>query len=355
MGHPLRADGRPALSLVKQLVPHRLALLAAILFLLHPATILYASLLDNSFLFSLVVLWSYYELWKLYKDPQRKSIVPLALSVLLLFFTRSIYQWPVLIVYVASLFLIRVPGRKVVTFLVITGTIIAFYTTKQLYLFDFPYTSSLVAHNCLHGMGDYSDYRGYGVANIPLEPPISDALAINLRTKLTAVHNWNHYDDLQFQRALMPQCGQRLLSQPPGATIQANIGSLIIYLQPSANYTMPHVIADRLPWRGLYNWIFSGAILVLLLLQAAMIWVMRNWRQHMIRGIGLMLPAAFIIIGTVMLERGESMRNKFFIEPVLYIFILTQFYALWQIVRDQVKHRRTQTQAQNRNTIGKGP
>jgi hypothetical protein len=324
-----------------QLTSPKAAIFGAALFLLHPAAILYATLLESTLLFTLGVLWSTYELWKLYSQPRSVRIVPLAASVVLLYFTRSIYQWPVLIVYVVSLLLMRVPGRKVITFVVLTGTVILFYTTKQLYLFGIPYTSSFAAHNCFHGLGSFTDYAGWGVGNIPLEPPISDAMALTLKDKLTGVHNWNNYDDLQYHRALFPLCSQQLLNQPLSQKISAYLGNLVIYIQPSARFTTPHVIADRLPWRDLYNRVFSGLPLILLTILATTMWLIKNGRQRFWRGLGLILPTLYIFIASVTFERGENMRYKFFIEPVLYIFIFSQFYAFWQEASNGLRKQTT--------------
>ena len=43
--------------------------------------------------------------------------------------------------------------------------------------------------------------------------------------------------------------------------------------------------------------------------------------------VGLGLPAAFVFAVSVFGEWGENMRFKFFLEPVLFVFIVAQGYA----------------------------
>ena len=68
------------------------AFVASLLFLLHPAAISYATLLDTTFLSAFLILWMYYSLWKLGRNPA--SIFAVTVSSVLLFFFRSIFQLP---------------------------------------------------------------------------------------------------------------------------------------------------------------------------------------------------------------------------------------------------------------------
>jgi hypothetical protein len=311
------------------------ALVAAALFLLHPAAILYASFLDNTLLFSLGILWSSYELWKVYREPRRQGVAPLAISVLLLYFIHPYYQAPVLLVYILGLFLMRVPGRKLVTFIVITAAVILFYTTRQLYLFGTPYSSSLVGRSCLQALGQLPDQ----ITPAPPGPILPKALALDLPTKLGGARNWNSGRALQENLELFSLCSQRLRSQPISETWQAYRGNLAIYLSPSAQFVTSHILADRLPWRSLYNRIFSNGALLLLNALALAVWLVQNGRKRFWQGLGLALPTLFVIASSLVLEGGEAMRARFFIEPVLYVFVVAQFYTLWQAGREGFKKR----------------
>ncbi len=157
------------------------AAIATFIFMIHPAAILYATFLENTFLFSLGILWSYYELWKLYSRPQTGSILPLSASFILIFLTRSIIQWPALLFYAISLVLIKVPYRKILLFAVLSGAVVGIYSLRQKILFDFPYSSSLAGGNCFHGLGDFSTYAGYGVDQIPIQPSRTSASVLDSR------------------------------------------------------------------------------------------------------------------------------------------------------------------------------
>jgi hypothetical protein len=308
------------------------AALASLIFMIHPAAILYATFLENTFLFSLGILWSYYELWKLYDSPQERSIIPLVASFILIFFTRSIIQWPALLFYTVSLVLIKIPCRKILMFAVLSGTVVGIYTMRQEVLFDIPYTSSLAGGNCFHGLGDFSTYAGYGVNQIPIQPPHSSASVLNREYKLTGAINFNHNTYLQYHRAMLEKCYQRMLTQPMGETLLAFFGNFLIYLQPSSQFTTPHIIADSLPWRGVYNAIFSRLVLLFLLAGSMWVWIKTNPKENYLRGIGILLPAAYIFLMTVLFERGENMRYKFFLEPVFFVFLVAQLHSLSKFI-----------------------
>ncbi len=308
------------------------AAIATFIFMIHPAAILYATFLENTFLFSLGILWSYYELWKLYSRPQTGSILPLSASFILIFLTRSIIQWPALLFYAISLVLVKVPIRKILLFALLSGAVVGIYSLRQKILFDFPYSSSLAGGNCFHGLGDFSTYAGYGVDQIPIQPPRSSANVLIREFKLTGAINFNHNTYLQYHRAMLGNCYQRMLTQPIGETLLAFFGNFLIYLQPSSQFTTPHIIADSLPWRGAYNAIFSRLVLVFLLLSSMLIWIKTNPKENYLRGICMLLPAAYIFLMTVLFERGENMRYKFFLEPVFFVFLVAQIHSLSKLV-----------------------
>jgi hypothetical protein len=304
--------------------------IAATLFMIHPASILYATFLESTFLFSLGILWSYYELWKISQNPKERSILPVTAAFILIFLTRSIMQWPAFLIYILSLLLLKVPWRKIAIFSLITGAFVLLYTARQLSLFDIPYTSSLAGGNCFHGLGNFSTYAGYGVDDLEIQPPRSTAGVLNREYKLTGVTNFNQDTHLQYHRALLQKCTQVLLHQPRKETALAFFGNFLIYLQPSSQFTTPHVIADRLPWRALYNTVFSRLVLIFLFLASLFIWIKTNEKSAYLKGIGLLLPAIYIFLMTVLFERGENMRYKFFLEPVFYVFLVVQIRTLVQ-------------------------
>lgn len=315
-----------------QLTNPQYALIATGLFFIHPATILYASFLESTFLFSLGILWSYYELWK-FKN-KKGSILPLALSVMFLFFTRSIYQWPIVLIYSLSLFLMKAPIRKVLIFIIITGSMMALYIYKQYHLFGITYTSSFAGHNCFHGFGNFSDYEGYGVTNVTI-PYISSASVLNREKKITGVINFNNAKYLEYHKELMRLCPKEILSQP-WERVRAYVANIVNYFQPSSQYTTPHIIADNLPWRNYFNKVFSRSTLILLICISFTWWFLQNSKTNLETGIRMLLPAIFVFLVSIVFEMGENMRYKFFLEPVFYVFLSSQIYNFGTFIK---KHR----------------
>jgi hypothetical protein len=152
--------------------------------------------------------------------------------------------------------------------------------------------------------------------------------ALTRRTKIGGAHNFNHLADLANERELARRCRQRLTSQPLRTTLGAWSKNASIFLEPSSRYVTPHVIVDRLPWRAAYDWVFSGPRLVLLLAAAVALWLRGRSLAEIRRGIGLALPVLFVSAACVIFERDENMRYKFFVEPVLYVFLVARAAAL---------------------------
>jgi hypothetical protein len=311
-----------------QAINVRWGVVGAIGFLLHPAAIFYATFLESTLLFSFLIAWSYYALWKLAQ--RGGSIVPLAISIVLLYLTRALVQWPFLLLYVIVLWLLRVPWRKVAVFVAIVGAVMGLYTLKQATLFGITYTSSFAGLNCYHGLGDYLDR--FPDVGEPLPPPANVGVLTN-PVKVLGVENFNTMFFLKRHQILLNTCWPRWLSKPIGETAFAYFSNFVNYLRPSAQFTTPHLIADQLPWRGVYNTLFSGGLVLLLVLLAAVWWLRHDGRGRMRQGLALLLPAAALLVLSVGFEMGENMRYKFFLEPVLYVLLLTQLNSFWQTIR----------------------
>jgi hypothetical protein len=323
----------------------RLAAVAALVFLFHPAAIYYGSYLDSTTLTSLAMLVLCYALWA---APAPRALVVLAVAYLFLFFLRSIFQWPVLVVLIVSLLLARVPVRRVAVFGISCGLVIGGYMLKQYLVFGWTGTSSLAGSNCLHALGEEPEI---GLANqmaVPLGPLLSHARfedypgALTRATKITGAHNFNNVADFDNERRLARRCAQQIAAQPVRQTVAAYFVNIGYYLQPSSQfYEQPHAIVDRLPWRGVYDWVFSSYRLLILLVAAIVVWVRQLSRAALLRGLGLALPVLVVVAVSVTFERGENMRFKYFLEPVLYVFIVSQLAGLVSPLAALVRRRRT--------------
>jgi len=318
------------------LVSARLAALAAILFLLHPAAIFYATFLEGTFLTAFGVLCLCYALWAV---PARGATLVLGGTYLLLFFVRSIFQWPALVVLVAALLLGRIPRRRVLAFATACGMVVGVFMLKQYAVFGSPSTSSFAGSSCLQALGEPPEMGFSSMMTIPMGPLFPYATvrdypsALTRAKKITRAHNFNHVADLYNERRLLRRCLRQLASDPVSMTLRAYLENASIFLQPSSRYVTSHAIVDRLPWRGLYDWVFSGYRFVLLLAASGLWWVRRQSPAARLRGLGLALPILYITTVCVVFEREENMRYKFFVEPVLFVFLVAQLSSACRALR----------------------
>lgn len=120
--------------------------IAACLFMASPPAILYATLLETTFLSALLILFFVFLLFKI----SRSEIVSpwlLSAAFLALFFTRSIFQWPWIFVVIFCLALLRYPAGQAKRFFVLTGVIVLLYLLKQFMMFGITSTSSFTGLN----------------------------------------------------------------------------------------------------------------------------------------------------------------------------------------------------------------
>jgi len=318
---------------IYQLTSHqRIAIVASLVFFLHPATIFYATFLEGTFLTSFGILWLMFSIWIL---TTRKSIWPLITGFIFLFSLRSIFQWPALIILTISLLLLGINKRKIIIFIVISSLFLAPYMIKQYLLFGTISTSSFFGSSCFHSLGVFPNM---GVSKIslneislgPLFPyeSIEDLPNVLTRTeKLTGIHNFNNLADLENEKQLLSTCTKKITTQPFKDTILSYIHNIVVFFQPSSAYYTAHKIVDHLPWRGLYDFIFSGFPLFFLLIFSGVWWLLNHTKQDLRIAFAFLLPVLYVFLSCVLFEKIENMRYKFFIEPVLFVFIFTQMYS----------------------------
>jgi hypothetical protein len=306
------------------------AVVATICFLLHPAMIAYATLLDGTLLSALLILIAYFLLWKLRNNPQR-SVAWFTLATLALFFTRSIFQWTAIQIFAAALLLIKVPKRNLLLFLVIAGGIAGIYTLKQYYQFGIASTSSFTGLNLTRSIGVEAgvDYWAYlGSVDDRAGTPTTLPNVLVRRAKANGVVNFNNSAYLALNQRLIGVYQHALLTQPPSQLLLSYAQNIGLYFRPSSQYTK-HAIVDRLPWRRVYDSIFSAPVLFIILGASGLIWGLRARKHHRLRAdSALILPGLYIFLVSVLGEKGENMRFKFFLEPVIYLFCLAQLATL---------------------------
>jgi hypothetical protein len=304
----------------------RVAMAASIAFALHPGLIFFSTWLDSTLLSTLLVTWFYYELWR--TSSSRGSTWRLALSTLLLFFTRSIFQWPFILVVAVSLVLLKLSPRKAAAFVLVVGAVTGSYVAKQYWLFGIPYTSSFAGYNGCRSIGADVSWDTRAVeGRLPRFPSPSKASVLARETKVNGEYNFNQLHYLRISFALMDRYWRTLRSQPFGTTLGVYAENLRIYLRPSSRYQKSPVV-DPLPWRELHDLVFSGGVGLLLLIVAAGVGIRQEFPSVLRKGAAMALPALYIAVVSVVFESGENMRFRFFLEPVLWVFIVTQFRSL---------------------------
>lgn len=305
---------------------------ATLLFLLHPAALFYATLLETTLATALLLLCLYAEMWRLGREPNR-SVLWLAAWAVALCLTRSLFQWPLIVVLVGALALAGLPWRKLLIFALIVGGVALGLAGKNALLFDTFSTSSFSGLNLVRSLGKEVRYHDL-LFRMPEKaaPPRAERPSVLTREKkITGVTNLNHERYLEFNRDLL-EAYRRHLRETPAATLlaayAANLGN---YFEPSSRYT-PHVIVDRLPWRETFDFVFSFPALPLLLLLALIV-MWPGMRARPRETLGFLLPALAIFTLCIVGESGENMRFKFFLEPLAFVLLVVALHRA--IVRIQ--------------------
>jgi len=321
-----------ACAWLSQLGGTRAGLLGAGLLALQPAVLFYATFLDSTFVSALGVLWLTYELWRL-GPGGRGSLGRTGLAVAALFLTRSIVQAPFLLVLAASLLLLGLERRRALRLLLPVALLMALVLAKQYALFGLTITSSFGPDSFCKGLSAYCQ------GATPVDPPHALAppgAAATLRTiqKLNGEYNYNQLAFLRRSFSQLVEYRALLARTPPSELARLMAHNLSLWLRPSTRHSA-HVLVDRLPWRGAGDALMSGWRLALLLLLAAGHWALaeRGRPASLRRGLGLALPALYFAAVSIVFESGENMRYKFFVEPLLFVFLWSRAVALAQAWR----------------------
>lgn len=318
-----------------ELTDAKAAAVTALVVMLHPATLFYATFLDGTFLSALLLSLAYFLLWRA-RTARQTSALGLSLAVLALLFTRSLFQWPFVLVFGASLWLVGLPIKKTLTVLLVTGLVFSSYLAKQQHQFGLLSTSSLAGFSLARSVGIDRQLPNYwevldGIT--PSNAPDHLPRVLTRTSKIGGSPNFNHALYLEWNRHFEDKFLEYLRTASAGDLANSYLLNLRIYLQPSGGYTV-HAIVDRIPWRQFYDRIFSAPILPPLLLLAGIQPLVVAFRRKQVAAyIGLTLPGMYAFLGSVLLDRGENMRFKFFLEPVLAILLISQLYTAWGRVR----------------------
>lgn len=303
-------------------------------FLIHPACISYATFLETTFLTATLVLVLSYLLWRL-KEHEHVPLALLLLTPLLLFLTRSLFDWPFVLVLACSLVLMRVPFRTIALCIGIVGTIMGLYTAKQAYQFGLTNTSSFVGYNLVRSIGLGVDYADM-IDHIPEHHSADERrpAVLTRERKLDGSVNFNNERFLIADRVLRDEYFRKLRTMSLSDLAETYGENLRLYLTPSTRPTSLGMVG-RLPWLTWYDVMFSAPVFPLLVAAAFLVWLASARRSDFLACLGFCLPLGFIVVASVLGEKGENMRFKFFVEPVLYVFVATQAYSGAAYLRSQ--------------------
>src|SRR4051812_8198481 len=221
--------------------------------IVHPAPLAYATLLDSTSLSSSFIFLFCYELWRL--QHADGSIRRLAVAGLFVFFTRTVFQWYYVPVTVVALVLSQLTWRQIAVFVAVSALGIVPWLAKQKLLF---------------GTLSTTTFSGYHQAGIIWYHPTADELEAATRqlgyhypagakryeggtrfnTESVAV------DNLIYAKLSAQQWATQRSRCIEGIrrSIDQNYQS---FWAPSSRYK-PNVMVDALPWRRAYDWLFSG-------------------------------------------------------------------------------------------------
>ena len=169
-------------------------LLGALLLLLHPASIMFATFMDSTMLSAFLVLCACYLLWRIGQAAATPVLLFDAVATGL-FFTRSVFQWPALVLLGLCLLLVHAGRSQFLVYVLVTGLISTTYLAKQYRQFGIFSTSSFsgvsLADSIGVGMGTakYAAYlqngglttqAGPGMPGFSRPPPRSTARPISI-------------------------------------------------------------------------------------------------------------------------------------------------------------------------------
>ena len=255
----------------------------ALLVLLHPASILFATFLDSTLLSAFLLLCCYYLLWRI-RNCLRTPILLFSLAVLGLFFTRSIFQWPAILLLALCLWLVGAPRRSVMAYILIVGITSTVYLGKQYIQFGLFSTSSFSGVNLANSIG-----AGIGTAKYAayLDQPgpttrVKSSMpgVLTSRTKVGGQPNFNHIDYLTLNQQLTARFVRAFHRDSFGDLMRNYQENAEIYFRPSSSYSSGDVIVEHLPWRRLFDLVFSAPVLPILLLLAFSFWGLRAFQTR---------------------------------------------------------------------------
>lgn len=320
------------------------AWIAILIWIFHPSSIYFASDLDGTFISAFGLTWFFYELWRL--STGSISYIRLSLSLVFIFYTRTIFQWYFLPVL---LFAIYLTNRASYKYLLITAII----TT----LCVFPL---VIKQYVLFGTTDTTTFSGYHKCGIIWHMPSNeDAGRIRPLIKFKYPPDADKYSggdqynsEVQYEdNLILTKLFYEIIKTNPKKCLMEILHSLKLnweeYWEASSYYAFNDVTRN-LRWNGIYEYIFSSHRYMSLIFAAFIIWMFRAVKEkksasRIRAALVLIIPFLYVFVISNLSNRynwTEASRLKFMCEPVYLVFISSQLYYLLKIMSTQKNRQR---------------
>lgn len=310
----------------------KFALGAWFFWLIHPSPLYYSALLEGTNMSAVLITWFLYEFWQISRNPERPRWRVLVAAVLLAY-TRSLFQW-----YFYPLFLMAcwLTGWKQQD-LVKAAAVLVIFTAPlflhRLVLFDTLATVS------------FSGYSKTGI--LWYQPTTSEIEQARKNISFQYPQHAAHYSgndpfntERQYEDNLIySKIASEKTKQEPVWTVKKVLKSLTFnwkhYWGPSSAYAYGAPMVNMLPWKQAYDVSFSGSRFMGLLMLALAAWICLQYKSGNLNLKNLKAVAAVgMLIGYTLLisnlcnrfEWTEAIRMKYLLEPVFYIFIVSQLF-----------------------------
>lgn len=314
-------------SWLRDLVGPRVAALGVMLWACHPAALTYGTLLESTQLTALMLVVLVRQLWRVSRAPAT-SLMPIAWSQLTLLVFRALVQWPFMLITAVSMLLVGARPRQVAKITGICLLVAGAWLVKQYVQFGWWSTSTAVGSNLARSIGEPEGFDSHFELepdDIPITP--GDPLVLSLVYKVGGEFNHNHRNFVELHRerlslfidAWRHASWARLFDE-----YRTNFG---MFLGSHRTYLQNFMIT-ALPvwWTAPYEALFTRAPLLVITLACGLWWYAgrRRDRREWAQALGVLLPVVVVVFLSIVGERGENMRFRYFIEPVWWVFIVSQ-------------------------------
>lgn len=294
------------------------AVIAGLLFYSHPASIYYATFLETTLLSAGLVLAYMYVLWRI---GTKRSAHPLVVAVvfLALYFTRSLFQWPWILLFAMTLVILRYPRPKLITAVIVVAMVVGSYSVKQYVQFGTVATSTFTGLNLCKSIGWGEVWHCYSSSALEdkiLEEEAPEVLA--RRVKINGAINYNHYTLVDVNSAMIDSFRTQVSSMSLEALTEAYRINAANYIRPSASLTSNSLV-KKIPTTAALNAVYSGAHYAIAVFLAGLFILIRCPRSQLKTLASLSVTLAGVIVLSILFERGENMRYKYFVEPTVLI------------------------------------